>query len=415
MKAFEDEFGRRSHQRGSLLNAQSADRFLEAGNLFDPFQIVLRGHLVGDLHAPAGVEKLDDLLQGVEAEILVEDLDDGAVEQFFHQVVFLFVLAHVFHLDLAVGRRQHGMQIAHSRHDVVFPAAQRALFRVADDAFKVVDRHPHAHARGLIDLVGFTRLESQMAEDLLQEARHLDLAAAPVERRGLLLHDDDLVLDALGIMSADLHVEAVLKRGDDAAPAGVILGVGAGDDDDVQGQADLVALDLNVFLLHQVEQTHLNLFGQVGELVDGENTAIGARYQTIVDGFLVSQITPLGDLDRIYLAHQIGNGNIRRCQLFSVAMLPVDPLDRQRIAQFGGLLPAGAADRVMGIVVDLAALDDRNPLVQQADQPADHARFALAALPQEYHMVSGEDRVFDFGYDCIVVADDPRQDAFATF
>jgi hypothetical protein len=179
------------------------------------------------------------------------------------------------------------MQIADSRHDVVFLAAQRALFRVADDAFKVVDRHPHAHARGLVDLVGFARFESQVTEDLLQKARHLDLAAAPADRRGLLLHDDDFVFDTLRIMSADLHVEAVLERGDDAAPAGVILGVGAGDDDDVQGQANLIALDLNVFLLHQVEQSHLNLFGQVGELVDGENTAVSARHQAIVDGFLI--------------------------------------------------------------------------------------------------------------------------------
>jgi hypothetical protein len=56
-------------------------------------------------------------------------------------------------------------------------------------------------------------------------------------------------------MGADLDVEAILEGRDDPPAAGVVLGVGAGDQDDVERQPDLVALDLDVALFHQVEET----------------------------------------------------------------------------------------------------------------------------------------------------------------
>ncbi len=225
------------------------------------------------------------------------------------------------------------MQIADARHDLVLLAAQRALLGITDQALVVVDRDAHADAGGLIDLVGLARLEGQVAEDLLQEARHFDLAAALMGRRRFLLHDGDLVVDVLRIMGADLHVEAVLERRDDPAAAGVVLRVGAGDDDDVERQANLVAFDLDVFFFHQIEQPDLHFFRQVGQLVDGEDAAIGARHETVVDGFLVGEIAALGDLDRIDFADQIGDRDVRRRQLLAVAAVAIDPLERQRVAQ----------------------------------------------------------------------------------
>ena len=48
-----------------------------------------------------------------------------------------------------------------------------------------------------------------------------------------------------------------------------------------------------------------------------------------------------------------------------------------------------------GIVVDLAAGDDRHPLVEQVDERADHAGLRLATLAEEDDVVRGEQRVLE--------------------
>ena len=75
-------------------------------------------------------------------------------------------------------------------------------------------------------------------------------------------------------MRADLRAEAVLERRDDAPAVGVVLGVGAGHHEEVERQPDLVAADLDVALLHDVEEADLDALGQVGQLVDREDAAI---------------------------------------------------------------------------------------------------------------------------------------------
>ena len=119
------------------------------------------------------------------------------------------------------------------------------------------------------------------------------------------------------------------------AARGVVLGIGARDEHHVERQANLVALDLDVLLFHQVEQSDLHLLGQVGQLVDGEDAAIGARDEAVVDGLLVGEVAALGDLDRIDLADQIGHRNVGRRQLFGVAPLASDPFDLQLVAVLG--------------------------------------------------------------------------------
>ena len=61
--------------------------------------------------------------------------------------------------------------------------------------------------------------------------------------------------------------------------------------------------------------------------------------------------------------------------------------------------------RRVRVVVDLAAGDDRHPLVEQADERADDARLRLAALAEEDHVVAGEQRVRQLRKHGVVVAD----------
>src|SRR5262245_58859183 len=106
-------------------------------------------------------------------------------------------------------------------------------------------------------------------------------------------------------MGTDLHVKAILQRGNGPAATGIVFRVGAGDDDDVERQADLEPFDLNVFFLHQIKQTNLDLLSQVREFVDGEDAAVGTRNKTIVDSLFISQIASFGHLDGINLTDEV--------------------------------------------------------------------------------------------------------------
>ena len=63
------------------------------------------------------------------------------------------------------------------------------------------------------------------------------------------------------------------------------------------------------------------------------------------------------------------------------------------------------ADRGVRIVVDLAAGDDRHPLVEQAGERADDARLGLAALAEEDDVVTGEQCVLQLRHDRVLVAE----------
>ena len=55
--------------------------------------------------------------------------------------------------------------------------------------------------------------------------------------------------------------------------------------------------------------------GEIGQLVDGENAAIGARQQSVVNGQLIAQqVSALRGLDRIDVADDVSDGYVRRCQ-----------------------------------------------------------------------------------------------------
>ena len=92
------------------------------------------------------------------------------------------------------------------------------------------------------------------------------------------------------IVRANLRSDAVLQRSDDLAARGVVLGIGAEHQRHIERQADGVALNLHVAFLHDVEQADLNLAGQIGQFVDGEDAAIGARQQAVVHGEFAAEI-----------------------------------------------------------------------------------------------------------------------------
>ena len=121
------------------------------------------------------------------------------------------------------------------------------------------------------------------------------------------------------------------------------------------GQPDLVAPDLDVALLEHVEQADLDALGEVGQLVDGEDAAVGAGHEAVVEGQLVGEVAALGDLDGVDLADEVGDGGVGGGQLLAEALVAVDPVDRGVLAQLGDEVAGVAGHRLVRVVVDLGA------------------------------------------------------------
>ena len=144
-----------------------------------------------------------------------------------------------------------------------------------------------------------------------------------------------------------------------------------------------VAADLDVALLQHVEQPDLDLGREVGQLVDAEDPAVGARDQAEVHGQLAREIPALGVLDHVDFTDQVGDGDVRRRELLVVATIGADPLDGRPIALLGHQVTRRPGDRMIGIVVDLGAGDDRDRVVQQVHELAEHSRLGLAAQAEK--------------------------------
>ena len=286
------------------------------------------------------------------------------------------------------------------------PDAQAATQGVGADDLVVGDRQAHAHPAALVDVRARPRQLADRADHLGEVVRHLHVDAVDGARPSLLAHDVHLRGHVERVVGADLAAEAVLQRRDDAAAVGVVLGVRRGHQQDVEGQADLVAAHLDVALLEHVEQADLDAFGEVGQLVDGEDAAVGPRDEAVVQRQLVGQVATLGDLDRVDLADQVGDRRVRRRQLLAEAGVAVDPRDRRVLAVLGDEVTGVPGHRRVRVVVDLAAGDDRHPLVEQAGQRADDAGLRLTALAQEDDVVAGEQGVLELREDGLLVAED---------
>ena len=157
-----------------------------------------------------------------------------------------------------------------------------------------------------------------------------------------------------GVVRADLAADAVLERGDDLAAGGVVLGVGGEDDGDVEREADGIALNLDVALLHDVEERDLDLAGEVGEFVDGEDAAVGAREQAVVHGELGAEVVAAArGLDGVDVADEVGDGDVGRGELFDVALVGGQPGDGGVVAELGDEVAGELRDGSVGVVADL--------------------------------------------------------------
>ena len=335
-------------------------------------------------------EILDHVFQIRGVQALVEHLANRLPCQFRHNVPLL-AFFNGLQFNLAIGRRQQGRQITNAWNRLILAQQQRAAQGITDQAFVVGYGHAHAHARTLVDVAMLARHAGDFRNNFLHELRHRDPIAVAVQQgRTLGLHDVNLNADVPGVMGADLGAVAVLERGDDAAAVGVILGVGAGHNANVQRQPRPETADLHVALLHDVEEPDLQFLRQVRQFVDAENAPIGARHQAVVDHQFIGQIAAFGNLDGVDFADQLRRRHVGRGQFFAVAVLAIQPGNWRVIAFFVEPFDRVAGDGVQGVVVNFAPFHVRHPRIEQCGQAADEAGLRLAALAKENHVLAGE-------------------------
>ncbi len=180
----------------------------------------------------------------------------------------------------------------------------------------------------------------RLADGAGEPGEHLEQVLGDLGGEGGLLPDElDLEVEVERVVGADLRAEPVLERGDDPAAVRVVLRVGAGHEEQVERQPQHVAADLDVAFLEHVEQRHLDPLGEVGQLVDGEDPAVGARHEPEVDGLGVAQRATLGDLDRVDVADEVADGGVGGRELLGVPLAAVHPGHRQVVAELGGARP----------------------------------------------------------------------------
>src|SRR6059036_417255 len=109
--------------------------------------------------------------------------------------------------------------------------------------------------RSAFDMTFSSTLIGKRCDTPLRRSQRPAVAVEP----GLLARDRRAQIHRVRIMRHDFRAKPVLERRDDLAARGVVLGVRGEHERHVEVQADRVAFDLDVALLHDVEQPHLDL------------------------------------------------------------------------------------------------------------------------------------------------------------
>ena len=167
---------------------------------------------------------------------------------------------------------------------------------------------------------------------------------------------------------------------------------------------------MNVALLHDVEQAHLDLAGKIRQFVDREDSPIGARKQTVMHGqFAAQRMAALCRLDRVNVADNVRDGDVRGGELFDVPVISLPVFDRRAAGLLLDQIAASPANRRKWAVVDFTAGHHGDDLIQKFHQPAENPALGLTTQSQQNHVVARQDGIHDLGNDRVFIADDSRK------
>src|SRR5690348_4488204 len=391
------------------VHAQSRDVIKKAGD-FPQFGQMLAGFSGGcEFQFIAAFEPLHNRLQIGVAEILCKGFANGRANQFARDGLGAAQLAFILQLEFSSHRGNRAVNVGDTRNRCFFGVAHGALFGAADRIFEAGNRQALADAGAAVDAFVFAGLKGDFFDYFANVLRNFNVAAVAM-RPGFLRGDSNSFADGRGVVGANFRADAIFERRDDFAARGVILGVRGEDEQHVERQADRVTFYLNVALLHDVEQADLNFSSEIGQFVDGENAAIGAREQAIVNGEFVGEIVPaLCGANGIHVADHVGDGHVGSGEFFDITAAAREPANGQRFAFGLGAFAAGVANGAIRIVVDLAAGDDGDFRVEEIHQIAQDARLGLPAKSKQNKIVARENGVDDLRNHRVVIAANSRE------
>jgi hypothetical protein len=168
---------------------------------------------------------------------------------------------------------------------------------------------------------------------------------------------------------------------------------------------------LHVALLHDVEESDLNFAGEVGDFVDGEDTAVSAGKEAVVHRQLAAEVLiAAGGFDGVDVADQIGYGDVGCGEFFYEAIIWCKPRYGRVFSEARDEVAAELGDGGVRIVTHLGAGDVGAGGVEEGGQRAKDARLGLAAEAEEDEVVLAEDGVDELGDDGVFVADDAGEE-----
>ena len=129
--------------------------------------------------------------------------------------------------------------------------------------------------------------------------------------------------------------DAVLQRRDDLTASCVVFRIRREHQYDIERQADGIAFNLHVALLHDIEQAHLDFACEIRQLINRKDSAIGTRQKPVMHAqFATDRVSPFCCFDGIDIANNVGNGNVGRGELFDIAVLLRTVIDRSAVFHF---------------------------------------------------------------------------------
>src|SRR6267142_1849406 len=265
-QAFENQFGGGRGGAGifAILNAELADVIHDALD-FRKLLIAVAGvGEFGQLEFAAQFEPLNDGLEIDVGEMFAEDAADSGSNEIAGDGVRAFEFAFVFELHFPGNGGKRGVDIGDAGDDGFFTGAGGAVLGATDEAFHRGDGEALADSGAAVHALVLARLERNFFDDLAQVLRDFDLFPGVAGDPGFLRGDGHAFFDAGGVVRANFGADAVFERRDDFAAGGVVLGIGGEDEEDVERKAERIALNLDVALLHDVEEADLNFSGEVG-------------------------------------------------------------------------------------------------------------------------------------------------------
>src|SRR5205085_2473663 len=170
------------------------------------------------------------------------------------------------------------------------------------DVLENAERHSLRYSGALVDALVGARLDRDSLDYLGDEIRNAHFSGAARGPR-FLIGNAYAKLDGLRIVRRHFAADAILERRDDLAARGVVLGVRCEAEHHIERKAHRISFDLDIALLHDVEQAHLHFAGEVGQLVQREDPAIRPRQHAVVHSELVTEdVSTAGSLDWIEIA-----------------------------------------------------------------------------------------------------------------